>query len=108
ERVSYRMMKLTKVDGARATIAVNTKHYVVSGSLGFPGLPPPKIGEFNHSGNGVIVVPAAEPASAQGENTESLLANLVPEGQTAPQGMQPGQQIPIRFEIRTKMTSTGN
>jgi hypothetical protein len=106
ETVSYRMMKLQRVENDRATIAVNTKHYVVSGRLGFPGLPPHKIGEFNQTGNGTIVVPVAQPSSVQGENTEALLANLVSDGQAGGgQSIPPGQQLPIHFELRTKMVA---
>jgi hypothetical protein len=106
ETVSYRMMKLQRVENDRATISVNTKHYVVSGRLGFPGLPPHKIGEFNQTGNGTIVVPVAQPSSIQGENTEALLASLVSDGQGGGgQAIPPGQQLPIHFELRTKMVA---
>jgi len=103
ETVSYRMMKLQRVENDRATISMSTKHYVVSGRVGFQGLPPHKIGEFNQTGNGTIVVPVAQPSSVQGENTEALLANLVSDGQAGPQGIPPGQQLPIHFELRTKI-----
>jgi hypothetical protein len=103
ETVSYRMMKLQRIENDRATISVNTKHYVVSGRLGFQGLPPHKIGEFNQTGNGTIVVPAGQPSSLQGENTEALLANLMSDGQGGPQSIPPGQQLPIHFELRTKI-----
>jgi hypothetical protein len=103
ETVSYRMMKLQRIENDRATISVNTKRYVASGRLGLQGLPPHKIGEFNQTGNGTIVVSAAQPSSLQGENSEALLANLVSEGQGGPQGIPPGQQVPIHFELRTKI-----
>lgn len=106
DAVSYRMMKLQKIENDRATIVVSTKHYVASGQLGFPGLPPHKIGEFNQTGNGTIVVPVAQPSSVQGENTEALLANLVSaDGQGGPQGIPPGQQLPIHFELRTRIAA---
>jgi hypothetical protein len=103
ETVSYRMMKLQRVENDRATIAVSTKHYVVSGRLSFQGLPPHKIGEYNQTGNGTIVVPASSTSSIQGENTEALLANLVGDGQAGGQGIPPGQQLPIQFQLRTKI-----
>jgi hypothetical protein len=105
--VVYRMMKLQKIDGERATIGVSTKHYVVSGQLGFPGLPAHQVAEFNQTGNATIVVPVAQPSLVQGENTEVLLANLNLNGKDAPQGMAQGQQVPIHFELRTKLNASG-
>jgi hypothetical protein len=108
DTVAYRMMKLQKIENDKATINVSTKHYVVSGQLGFPGLPPHKIGEFNQTGTGSLVVPVAQPSGVQGENSEVLLANLVSNGQASPQGIPAGQQLPIHFELRTKILAAGN
>lgn len=107
DRISYRMMKLQRVEGERATIAVSTKHYVSPGRFGLPGLPPHKIGEFNETANGQIVVSVAQPSSVQGENSDVLMANLPLEGQAPPQGMQQGQQIPLHFELRTRIVAGG-
>ena len=107
DMVTYRMMKLQKVDGDRAVVAVTTKHYVVSGELGFPGLPHHKVVEFNETGNGSVMVPVAQPSFAQGEKTEALLANLAPSGQDVPQGLPPGQALPIHFELKTKFAAGG-
>ena len=108
ETVSYRMMKLQRIENDRATIAMSTKHYVVSGRIGLQGLPPHKVGEFNQTGNGTLVVPVAQPSVIQGENTEALLANLVSDGQAGQQGgIPPGQQLPIHFELRTKILPSG-
>lgn len=105
--VSYRMMKLQKVDGDHATLGVSTRYYVVSGQLGFPGLPPHTVAEYNQTGNGSIAVSVAQPSLVQGEDTDTLLANLSVAPKDVPQGMPPGQPLPLRFDIRTKFVMGG-
>lgn len=97
--VSYRMMKLEKVDGTRATISVNTKRYVAGGQVGFAGLPPHQVVEFTGTTTGAIAVQANDVAAIQGELADVIVANIV-----AQQGAQgPAGRLSIHLEIRTRL-----
>ncbi|HEX7669987.1 MAG TPA: hypothetical protein VF395_10400, partial [Polyangiaceae bacterium] len=96
--VSYRMMKLEKIDGPRATISVNTKRYVAGGQVGFAGIPPHKVVEFTGTTTGKVVVPVANPSALQGELADVIVANI--EAKQAPQA--PPGRLAVHLEIRTR------
>lgn len=96
--VSYRMMKLEKIDGPRATILVNTKRYVAGGQVAFAGIPPHQVVEFQGTTTGQVVVPVTNPAALQGELADAIGANIV--AQQSPQG--PPGRLSIHLEIRTR------
>jgi hypothetical protein len=98
--VSYRMMKLDKIEGPRATITVNTKRYVAGGQLGFAGIPPHQIVEFTGTTTGQVVVPVSSPSALVGELADAIAAGLV--AQQSPQG-QPGR-LAIQLQIRTRFS----
>lgn len=98
--VVYRMFKLQKVEGGKATIDVSAKRYVAGGALSF-GLPPHTLVEFSGNSTGQIRVSVADTSSVQGEMGDVLLANLVPKD--VPPGAPPGQKMAVHVEIRTRL-----
>jgi hypothetical protein len=99
--VSYRMMKLDRIDGPRATISVSTKRYVAGGQVGFAGIPPHKVVEFSGTTTGQVVVPVGNPAALQGELADAIVANIV--AQQAPQAPPaPQARLSIHLEIRMR------
>jgi hypothetical protein len=78
---------------------VNTKRYVAGGQVGFAGLPPHKVVEFQGTTTGAIAVQANDVAAIQGELSDVIVANIV--AQQGPQA-QAGR-LSIHLEIRTRL-----
>jgi hypothetical protein len=93
--VTYRMFRVERVEGDRATLSVSTKRYVAGGTVDFPGLPPHRVAEFRGEGRGELVVADGQ-GVVEGRLQDSLLANLEPEG-------QPGR-IPVQLETSGMVT----
>jgi hypothetical protein len=97
--IAYRMVKLDKVEGDRATLTVNTKRYVAGGQLAVLGLPQHQLVEFAGSSNGQLIVAASEPANLQGLMQDQLGANIhVP-------GQPPGRdKMGFQLQMKTQVT----
>ena len=68
--VTYRLVKVEKIEGSLVNLSVNTKRYAASPAFDVEGLPPdaPKVmGEFRSAGEGKIVVASGEGVPKEGE-----------------------------------------
>lgn len=100
--LSYRMIKVEKIEGDRATLSVNTRRYVAGGQIGLAGLPPHEILEFSGNTTGQILVPAQDPFALRGQFADVLMANLQPKGGGGPPGQRLGLQLQVRSVIEGK------
>jgi hypothetical protein len=74
--VTYRLIKVEKVEGTLATLSVNTKRYAASPAFDIEGLPPevPHVmAEFHAGGDGSLTVSAGE-AFPKGGQLDSVVA----------------------------------
>jgi hypothetical protein len=79
--VTYRLVKVEKIEGTLVHLSVNTKRYAASPAFNIEGLPPdaPKfMGEFRSAGEGKLVVAAGEALPKEGELQSMLGAALGP------------------------------
>jgi len=79
--VTYRMVKVEKIEGTQVTLSVNTKRYAASPAFDIEGLPPdaPKVmAEFRAAGEGKITVGAGESFPKTGELQSMIGAALGP------------------------------
>jgi len=79
--VTYRLVKVEKIEGNHVSLSVNTKRYAASPSFEIEGLPPeaPKfMSEFRSQGEGKISVAAGEAVPSDGELQSMIGAALGP------------------------------
>ncbi|MEI9938136.1 MAG: hypothetical protein WDO69_13025 [Pseudomonadota bacterium] len=79
--VTYRLVKVEKIDGTLLSLSVNTKRYAASPAFDIEGLPPdaPKeMAEFRSAGEGKVVVAAGEAVPKEGELQSMIGAALGP------------------------------
>ena len=79
--VTYRLVKVEKIEGTVVSLSVNTKRYAASPAFEIEGLPPdaPKfMGEFRSAGEGKIVVAVGEGLAKEGELQSMVGAALGP------------------------------
>jgi len=79
--VTYRLVKVEKIEGSSVSLSVNTKRYAASPAFEIEGLPPdaPKtMGEFQSAGEGKLVVAVGEGLPRQGELQSMMGAALGP------------------------------
>jgi hypothetical protein len=77
--VTYRMVKIEKLDGDRATLSVATKRYAASDRFEFAGLPadvPRELIEFDAKSDGRVELKAGAPFPNGGEIGSMLAAKL--------------------------------
>jgi hypothetical protein len=93
--VTYRMVKVEKVEGQTVTLSVNTKRYASSNRFDFTGLPPDlprEMLEFDAASDGRLELEVGAPFPTGGEMGSMLAAKLpAPEGM---QGQGPQQGLP--------------
>jgi hypothetical protein len=97
--VAYRMVKVEKVEGDKATLNVNTKRYVAGGQLAILGLPQHQLVEFAGNSSGQLLVAASDPANLQGLMQDQLGANIHVPGQ--PQGRD---KLGLQLQMKTQVT----
>jgi hypothetical protein len=97
--VSYRMVKLEKIDGNKAGLSINTKRYVAGGQLALPGLPAHKIVEFSGGTQGQYLVPVADTALVQGQLTDVLQLNA-----TVPSAPKGRDRVGLQLQMQTTVT----
>ncbi len=102
--LSYRMVKVASIEGDHASLGITTKRYVAGGQLGFQGIPPHHIEEFNGSATDQLIVTASDPTMLHADLDDQLLGNLTPDGQSAPPG-QPGGHMQVHLEFRSKVAT---
>jgi hypothetical protein len=79
--VSYRLVKVEKVEGSVVSLSLNTKRYAASPAFGLEGLPPdaPKtMGEFRAQSEGKLTVAPGEPFPKSSEVQSLIAAALGP------------------------------
>ncbi|MEI9949655.1 MAG: hypothetical protein WDO74_11915 [Pseudomonadota bacterium] len=79
--VTYRLVKVEKIEGSLVSLSVNTKRYAASPAFELEGLPPdaPKfMGEFRSAGEGKLTVSAGEALPKEGELQSMIGAALGP------------------------------
>ncbi|HYP75461.1 MAG TPA: hypothetical protein VER12_05895 [Polyangiaceae bacterium] len=77
--VTYRLVKVEKIEGNQVTLSVNTKRYAASPAFELEGLPPdaPRtMGEFRSMGEGKITVATGEAIPNEGELQSMVGATL--------------------------------
>jgi hypothetical protein len=90
--VTYRMVKVEKLEGDNVTLSVNTKRYASSNRFDFTGLPPDlprEMIEFDAASDGRLELKAGAPFPI-GAEVGSMLAAKLP----APEKMQGMQGAP--------------
>jgi len=79
--VTYRLVKVEKIEGSVVSLSVNTKRYAASPSFELEGLPPeaPKVmAEFRAQGEGKMTVAAGDAVPKEGELQSVIAAALGP------------------------------
>jgi len=79
--VTYRLVKVEKIQGALVSLSVNTKRYAASPAFDVEGLPPdaPKVmAEFRSGGEGKLLVAVGEALPKEGELQSMIGAALGP------------------------------
>jgi len=79
--VTYRLIKVEKIEGNQVSLSVNTKRYAASPAFEIEGLPPdaPKVmGEFRSGGEGKLSVVVGEALPKDGELQSMIGAALGP------------------------------
>ncbi len=96
EVVSYRMVKLEKVEGDTLSLSVNTKRYAVSTKLDLPGLAPgTEVAQFQSLVEGTLTAQKHHPMASSGSTKQSFQAALI----------QPSQpQQPLMFQAESDTT----
>ena len=77
--MTYRLVKVEKIEGTQVSLSVNTKRYAASPAFELEGLPPdaPRtMGEFRSMGEGKISVTAGEAVPNDGELQSLIGASL--------------------------------
>jgi len=77
--VTYRLVKVEKIEGAQVSLSVNTKRYAASPKFEIEGLPadaPRTMGEFRSMGEGKIRVATGEAVPNEGELQSLIGATL--------------------------------
>lgn len=81
EVISYRLVKLEKVEGDKLTFSVNTKRYSVSTKLELAGLPPgAELEQFQCTADAKLTVTKGEPLASSGTSKQTFAAGLIPAG----------------------------
>ena len=77
--VTYRLVKVTRIDGVKVSLSVNTKRYSASPSFDWPGLPPdaPRgLAEFQALAEGTLELDATKPLPFGGSQNSVMAATL--------------------------------
>jgi len=106
--VTYRMVKVEKVEGQTVTLSVNTKRYASSKRFDFTGLPPDlprEMIEFDAASDGRLELEVGVPFPTGGEIGSMFAAKLpAPEGmQGAQQGMPAGAQQVLSLQTQSRV-----
>jgi hypothetical protein len=94
--VTYRMVKVEKIEGNKVTLNVNTKRYSTSPNFDLPGLPPDaprNLAEFQSIAEGTLQIEAGKGFPSGGNQNSVLGATLQDPSKPAARGM---------LEVRTR------
>lgn len=97
--VTYRLVKVEKVENGVAELSLNTKRYATSKGFGLEGLGGTfTLDEFRSTADGTLSVPAGSPLPRTGKLDLALAASLIPEGDQNARGSLQAQTR-ARFEL---------
>lgn len=97
--VTYRMVKVEKIEGTQVSLSVNTKRYAASPAFDLEGLPPDAphtMGEFRSLGEGKITVAKGEAVPSEGEIQSLIGATLGP--------LDAKQRMGVQVQTRASFT----
>jgi hypothetical protein len=99
EVVSYRLVKLEKVEGSTLTLNVNTKRYAVSNKLEIPGVPPgTELAQFQSTVDGTLTAGLNQPIAASGSTKQQFQAGLIqPSNPQQQMGVQAASDATFKF-----------
>lgn len=99
EVVSYRLVKLEKVEGSTLTLNVNTKRYAVTSKLDLPGVPPgSELAQFQSTVDGTLTAEKNSPIAGSGSTKQQFLAGLIqPSNPQQPMGVQASSDTTFKF-----------
>jgi hypothetical protein len=104
--VTYRLVKVEKVEGSSVELSLNTKRYAASSAFNIEGLPPDAphvMGEFRAGGEGKLTVSAGQAFPSSGELQTLLGAALgpaePPQAAGAPKQQRPMVQVQSRVNV---------
>lgn len=99
EVISYRMVKLEKIEDKTLSINVNTKRYAVSSTLQVPDVPPgASLAQFQSTVEGSLTAELHRPLASTGSTKQTFLAALVqPSQPDKPLAMQAASAITFKF-----------
>ena len=81
EVVSFRLIKLEKVEGDTFSLNVSTKRYSVSSKLELVGLPPgAELDQFQSTADGTVTLQKGAPLASGGSVKQTFMAALTPAG----------------------------
>lgn len=81
EVISYRLVKLEKVEGDKLGFSVNTKRYSVSQKLELAGLPPgAELDQFQSTSDAKLTLQKGEALARSGSSKQTFAASLIPAG----------------------------
>ena len=103
--ITYRLVKVEKVDGSVVQLSLNTKRYAASPAFDVPGLPPEAphaMGEFRAQAEGKLEVAAGEAFPKNGDFQSVLGAAL---GDAPPPSQNPAAPKPQRpmVQVQTRV-----
>lgn len=103
DAIVYRMYKVKEAKPDGVMLEVNVKRMVSPGQLGFPGIPPHHVDEFNDNVTGQIEVLPSDTSSIHADLTDTIMASLAPEGAAAAQAQ--GQHMGVQMQIKTRVAT---
>ena len=96
--VSYRMVKVAKIEGDKVTLVVETRQYAASSALRKPGLPEGQLVQFESLGAGEVVLVVGHRLAESGSFTHGMKFGLrppnTPENQVMPLVLQSTTTFP--------------
>jgi hypothetical protein len=105
--VTYRMVKVEKIEGETITLAVNTKRYASSNRFDFTGLPPDlprEMIEFDAASDARLELKVGAPFPSGGEIGSMLAAKLpAPAGMQGMQGAPAGAQQVLAVQTQSRI-----
>jgi hypothetical protein len=111
--VTYRLLKVEKVEGSSVELSINTKRYAASPAFNVEGLPPDAphvMGEFRAGGEGKLTMSAGQ-AFPNGGELQSLLGAALgsaPEPAPAAAGAPKPQRPMVQVQSRVTIAFSGS
>ncbi len=105
--VTYRLVKVEKVEGTNVEVSLNTKRYAASSAFNVEGLPPEAphvMGEFRAGAEGKLTIAAGEAFPKSGDLQSLVGAALGDEPPAGPPGQPKAQRPMVQVQSRATIT----